>query len=83
MFPLENEYKSLLPRNAHWTYKAACTKFLASNFQILAAEAFMFIRIFFLSLISFKAINTFGTKSMSQCQKKKKKKIVKLKRKPI
>ena len=25
MFPLENEYKSLLPRNAHWTYKAACT----------------------------------------------------------
>ena len=25
MFPLENEYKSLLPRNAHGTYKAACT----------------------------------------------------------
>ena len=47
MFPLENEYKSLLPRNAHWTYKAACTKFLASNFQILAAEAFIFIRMFF------------------------------------
>ena len=25
MFPLENEYKSLLPRNAHGTNKAACT----------------------------------------------------------
>ena len=25
MFPLESEYKSLLPRNAHGTYKAACT----------------------------------------------------------
>ena len=25
MFPLENEYESLLPRNAHGTYKAACT----------------------------------------------------------
>ena len=25
MFPLENEYKSLLPRNAYGTYKAACT----------------------------------------------------------
>ena len=25
MFPLENEYKSLLPRNAHGTFKAACT----------------------------------------------------------
>ena len=25
MFPLENEYKSLLPRNAHGTYKAART----------------------------------------------------------
>ena len=27
MFPLENEYKSLLHRNAHETYKAACTKY--------------------------------------------------------
>ena len=26
MFLLENEYKSVLPRNAHGTYKAACTK---------------------------------------------------------
>ena len=25
MFPLENEYNPLLPRNAHGTYKAACT----------------------------------------------------------
>ena len=25
MFPLENEYKSRLPQNAHGTYKAACT----------------------------------------------------------
>ena len=24
MFPLENEYESLLPRNAHGAYKAAC-----------------------------------------------------------
>ena len=25
MFPPENEYKSLLPRNAHGTYNTACT----------------------------------------------------------
>ena len=26
MFPLESEYKSFLPRNAHGIYKAACSE---------------------------------------------------------
>ena len=39
MFPLENEYTSLLPRNAHGTYNTACTiNFLYNIVPLLEAD---------------------------------------------
>ena len=38
MFPLENEYKSLLPRNAHGTYKAACIIFINEDYVYIYAD---------------------------------------------
>ena len=35
MFPLENEYKSILPQNAHGTYKAACTRHPIMKFHLI------------------------------------------------
>ena len=39
MFPLENEYKSLLPRNAHGTYNTAYTNYVIIICHILQISA--------------------------------------------